>query len=94
MSTINNFSLIGQRAVFVCTNYPMGHLLSFSSTLDKIGKELDRTMLNGSRVEISSDPFIVDTEKYGKMEVIKILNDKVEMWLPLIYLKLESKGQC
>jgi hypothetical protein len=93
------FSLIGQRAILISNQVPMGNALNFSSTLDKIGKELDCVINNGTAVEIVSDPFIIDTEKYGKLEVVKVipiieLDDKKEIWVPILHLKLESKGSC
>lgn len=53
----------------------MGEAFRFCSDLEKIGKEWDRAIRNGTYVEIISDPIELNKEPYGKMTVVKIKAD-------------------
>lgn len=92
-----NFSLIGQKAILINPQFEGGKLMNFSSTLDKIGKEWDRSFRNHIHVEIISDPFTIKNhELYGDLEVIKVMEfeSEQEFWAPLMHLKIESKFSC
>lgn len=53
----------------------MGEAFRFCSDLEKIGKEWDRAIRNGTYVEVISDPIELNKEPYEKMTVVKIKAD-------------------
>jgi hypothetical protein len=52
-----------------------GDAYRFSSDLEKIGVEWDRSIQNGTYVEVISDPVEITTRPYGIITVVKIKAD-------------------
>lgn len=79
---------------FVNSSYELGHAFKFSSKLEKIGLEWDVPLLNGTYIEIISDPIEIIHPQYGTISVIKVKADVAtdyhtvikEFWIPTMYV--------
>jgi hypothetical protein len=68
-----------------------GKSYNFSSDLEKIGREWDVSIQNGTGVDIISDPVTIDHSKYGIISLVKVKADVAtdyhtiikEFWVPI-----------
>jgi hypothetical protein len=88
-------SLIGKQVLFFNHSGDDNQRFGYSSTLDKIGHELDVSLKNNTVVLVISEPVVIDVPKYGGMiSVTKIRADVsedyhtivMEFWVPTITL--------
>lgn len=88
-------SLIGKEVLFFHPAGAEDEVFGYSSTLDKIGHELDVKLRNNTIVMVVSEPVVIDVPKYGGLiSVTKIKADVstdyhtivVEFWVPTITL--------
>jgi hypothetical protein len=84
-------TLIGKKVLFFNTMGTENELFGFSTTLDKIGVELDVSLRNNTQVLILSEPLEINVPKYGGViSVTKIRADVAtdyhaiikEFWVP------------
>lgn len=88
-------SKIGTQVLFFIPANSDDQVFQFSTTLDKIGYDLDAELKNRTRVVIISDPVDVKRKQYGVMSVTKVRTrmDK-ELWLPTNTLvDIEDEGK-
>lgn len=68
---------------FEIKGYEKGREFKFCSELEKIGSQLDVAIINGTYVEVISEPILITTTKYGKINVVKVRkNNNEELWIP------------
>lgn len=88
-------SLIGKEVLFLMPAAADDQRFGYSSTLDKIGHELDVQLKNKTVVLVISEPVVIDVPKYGGMiSVTKIRADisedyhtiLMEFWVPTVAL--------
>lgn len=84
-------SLIGKQVLFLMQGGAEDEVFGFSSTLDKIGIELDVGLKNNTMVLVLSEPVVIDVAKYGGLiSITKIRADVstdyhtiiMDFWVP------------
>ena len=76
---------------------------NFSTDLEKIGLEWDVQLVNGSYIDVISEPLIIERPKYGgSISVTKIMADIAqdyhtiikEFWVPTAFIQeVKNEGQ-
>src|ERR1700677_4735615 len=84
-------SLIGKIVLFSMEGGGEDEVFGFSSTLDKIGIELDVCLHNNTQVLVISEPVVIDVAKYGGLISVTKIQTNVaadyhtiiqEFWVP------------
>ena|SRR5271154_4465129 len=92
----------GNKARFFRSDGEADQMFAFFSTLEKVGVEQDCKLRNDSIVVVISEPVEIESEKYGKISLIKIRANMApdfhlimgEFWVPTITLVgIEDEGQ-